>query len=172
MKNKKATVYFILGSGGHTRQMMLLQEKFDSNNYEKIFICSKTDYISQRKVKNAGNYNLILVTNSRETGINLTKEIFRNIFSFSLIKQLYEAILIVKKMRKSLVITAGPSTGFLVYILAFITNNYCVYIESWSRVKKLSLSGKIYKRFSRLFFVQWEELSNNNNKFIYKGRLL
>ncbi|KAK8224579.1 oligosaccharide biosynthesis protein Alg14 like-domain-containing protein [Phyllosticta capitalensis] len=70
----------------------------------------------------------------------------------------------------NLILTNGPGTGVIV-ILAALLLRYCdlgdldrtsrirtVYVESWARVKRLSLSGKLLLRVVDRFLVQWETL--------------
>jgi len=47
-----------------------------------------------------------------------------------------------------------------------------IYVESFARVKRLSLSGKILKPFVDRFVVQWPDLTKENSRAEYKGRLV
>ena len=69
-----------------------------------------------------------------------------------------------------LILCTGPATAtilvFTSILLRFFDVRGCdsrgkmrtVYIESWARVKKLSLSGKLMLRVVDRFFVQWPQL--------------
>lgn len=81
------------------------------------------------------------------------------------------------------ILTNGPATSVIVvvasYILRFLGYTgsrhrlRVVYVESWARVKKLSLSGKIMLRLADRFLVQWESLkSATGGKGEYIGVLV
>jgi beta-1,4-N-acetylglucosaminyltransferase len=69
-----------------------------------------------------------------------------------------------------LIITNGPATAVIVILASLIlrffnvrganSRNKCrtIYVESFARVKSLSLSGKLLSRVVDRFLVQWEEL--------------
>ncbi|KAK7633340.1 oligosaccharide biosynthesis protein Alg14 like-domain-containing protein [Phyllosticta citricarpa] len=69
-----------------------------------------------------------------------------------------------------LILTNGPGTGVIVVFAALLLR-FCdlgdldrtsrirtVYVESWARVRRLSLSGKLLVRVVDRFLVQWETL--------------
>jgi len=169
MRNK---VFFILGGGGHTAQMILLQEKFPDEKYEKHFIVATGDTLSENRVKELGCYFIHKVDRYKETEDSLFIATIKNILLLRIVRQLLQSKNIVELMNKDILISAGPNTGIFVFIIAKLMGNFCVYVESWSRRKKLSKTGSLLKYFSNLFFVQWEDLRDENKHFIYKGRLL
>lgn len=66
-----------------------------------------------------------------------------------------------------LIVTNGPGTGVVVVLAALClrfmgvgaaSRMRTVYVESWARVSRLSLSGRILLRFVDRFLVQWEKL--------------
>lgn len=68
-----------------------------------------------------------------------------------------------------LIISNGPGTGVivifaslllrLVYLPGTTNKMRTIYVESWARVRRLSLSGKILLRVADRFLVQWEKLA-------------
>ncbi len=164
-------VFFILGSGGHTAQMLRLQKDFLDEMYEKHFIIGSGDTLSERKVENLGYKNIYFVDRYKSTEETILKASIRNLLFLRIIKQIRQSLKIVKMMDHDLVITAGPNVGVFVFIFAKLKNNFCVFIESWSRRKKLSKSGRLLKYFANLFFVQWEEIQTIDSDFIYEGRM-
>jgi beta-1,4-N-acetylglucosaminyltransferase len=72
------------------------------------------------------------------------------------------------------IITNGPATAVMVILAATLLKFFAVapvwkmkiiYVESWARVKTLSLSGKVLLRIGICdkFLVQWESLANTTN---------
>lgn len=84
----------------------------------------------------------------------------------------------------NLVVTNGPATAVIVVLAAFIlrffnirgaeSEGLCrmVYVESFARVKTLSLSGKLLARVVDRFLVQWEELEGYAGRAEYCGILV
>lgn len=68
-----------------------------------------------------------------------------------------------------LIISNGPATAVMIILASFISRFFglpgtegkmrTVYVESWARVRRLSLSGKILLRVVDRFLVQWETLA-------------
>lgn len=168
----KQSIFFILGGGGHTAQMILLQNDFPDSLFEKYFVVGSRDSLSEKKVRNLGYANIYQIDRYKKTEESLLSASVRNLLFFGIIKQLSQSIKVSQLMHRNILITAGPNTGMLLFIIARLSGNYCVYLESWSRRKKLSKTGALLKYFSNLFFVQWKELGKLNSKFIYKGRLM
>ena len=83
-----------------------------------------------------------------------------------------------------LIITNGPATGVIMILASFIlrfvnwrganSRGKCrtMYVESFARVKTLSLSGKILLRVVDRFLVQWEELEGAGGRAEFWGMLV
>lgn len=170
-EQKRKKVFFILGSGGHTAQMLILQKGFSDDEFEKYFIVGVDDSLTENKVRKLGYCNIYHVDRYKRTEETIMKASIRNIIFLKIVPQLAQSIRIVRMMDRDLLITAGPNLGIFVFIFAKLRNNYCVFIESWSRRKKLSKTARLLKPFSNLFFVQWEEMVEKDESYIYEGRV-
>jgi beta-1,4-N-acetylglucosaminyltransferase len=80
-----------------------------------------------------------------------------------------------------LIVTNGPATGVMIILASLIVRFFglqkkgemrSIYVESWARVKTLSLSGKILYNFGLTdrFLVQWEGLARGRAE--YRGPLV
>jgi beta-1,4-N-acetylglucosaminyltransferase len=75
----------------------------------------------------------------------------------------------VKLGYPDLIVSNGPATAVIVVFASFVLRFLglpgtsgkmrTIYVESWARVRKLSLSGKILLRVVDRFLVQWERLA-------------
>lgn len=84
----------------------------------------------------------------------------------------------------ALVVTNGPATAVILILAAFLlrffnirgaeSRGLCrtVYVESFARVKTLSLSGKLLVRVVDRFLVQWEALEGYGGRAEYWGILV
>jgi beta-1,4-N-acetylglucosaminyltransferase len=83
-----------------------------------------------------------------------------------------------------LIVTNGPATAVIIVLAAFVlrffdvrgaeSRGLCrtVYVESFARVKTLSLSGKLLVRVVDRFLVQWKELEGYGGRAEYGGILV
>ncbi|GKT44591.1 UDP-N-acetylglucosamine transporter yea4 [Colletotrichum spaethianum] len=69
-----------------------------------------------------------------------------------------------------IILTNGPATGFIVGLVAYLLKLFCIvpedtmqvlYIESWARIRTLSLTGKLFHRtgIADLLLVQHEKVA-------------
>ncbi|KAJ4378362.1 UDP-N-acetylglucosamine transferase subunit [Didymella sp. IMI 355093] len=84
----------------------------------------------------------------------------------------------------NLIVTNGPATAVILILAALVlrffnvrgaeSRGLCrtVYVESFARVKTLSLSGKLLVRVVDRFLVQWEELEGYGGRAEYGGILV
>jgi beta-1,4-N-acetylglucosaminyltransferase len=92
---------------------------------------------------------------------------------FTTLVALVHSALIVTRCRVDLIVTNGPGTAVPLVLsnwaLAKILGwrSQTLFIESFCRVKSLSLSGKILKRFADKFIVHWPELKAQHPDVTY-----
>lgn len=157
----KKTLMFVLGGGGHTKQLLMLVEKL-IEEYEIEYVVRKDGRPSKKKLGG----KIFSISNPRPMdNANSIKTIFR-LFPYTL-----EALKILKKSKADVIIICGPAISVpLAFLGKIIFKKKVIFIESWSRVKSKSLSGKLISNFSDKIFVQWK---NNKNypQAIFAGRL-
>ncbi|OCL01352.1 glycosyltransferase family 1 protein [Glonium stellatum] len=80
-----------------------------------------------------------------------------------------------------LIVTNGPATAVIVILASLILRFFdikgansrgkmrTIYVESWARVKRLSLSGRLLVRIVDRFLVQWERLQGVGERGEYLG---
>lgn len=174
----------ILGSGGHTTEMLALCKELDKTRYTpRTYVLAATDTTSEPRVlalekeatKVAGDYQIIRIGRSRHVGQSYTSSVFTTLRSIA------QCFPLVYGQRPDLILTNGPGTCVPIVLVAFFLkvffiNTACklVFIESYCRVKTISLSGKILLRIVDSFVVQWPQLVQvaNAPKVHYFGRLL
>ncbi len=153
----------ILGQGGHTIQMLELVDMLGSI-YDYSYLIAHHDKISEKQIRIAGSVFRTVIP--RET----TSKIFETLkLSFFCSIQELKVLL---KARPKVIITAGAGIAVPISIFGRLLGVKIIYIESVSRVRALSTTGKIMYHIAHLFFVQWEPLKEKYTKAIYAGRLL
>jgi beta-1,4-N-acetylglucosaminyltransferase len=161
------TTLVVLGSGGHTTEMLHLIQHLDPKRYQISLVVTATDTTSLRRVQ---AYPHLLpfdptavatyrIPRSREVGQSYLTSIATTIYSF------WFAMWLVGRVRPDLVLVNGPGacvpvamSVFFFRLIGWKTNAKIVFIESFCRVTSLSLTGKLLYHIADLFCVCWEEL--------------
>jgi len=160
---KKKNVLYILGSGGHTKQMILLSKDLkESINY--FYLIQDDDKLSKNKIIYPGKK--IIVPRARKFNESLLNSIFRTINLF------FKGLNIISKNKIDVIISCGPGIAIPFCYAGKLLNKKIIFIESWSRVTTKSTTGKLVYPISDLFFVQWKENLKNYPKAKYEGRFL
>ena len=159
----KPKLLIVLGSGGHTNQMIRLTELL-CDAYDFEYVVSDDDDKSVKKIIFQGNVHVI--TRPRRY---YDKSVMRSVFLT--IRSTLESFGIIMNSKSVAVVSAGTSLTVPLFLWASIFRKKRIYIESWSRVNTKSAAGKICYYLSDLFFVQWPELTKRYPKAIYAGRL-
>lgn len=190
----------VLGSGGHTAEMLALLRDLDTSKYQhRSYVVSAGDAFSAQRAKDFeeamereaesyarenrkakiavyGTYDVAVVPRARRVHQSLVST------PWSCLQCLWACFGVMDNKKfgyPDLVISNGPGTGVMVVVasvmLRFVTyvpfmkeprvvrrkrKLRTIYVESWARVKKLSLSGKILNDLSLVdrFIVQWDGL--------------
>ncbi len=152
----------ILGGGGHTAQMLRLVNLLGSRHqYE--YVIEESDTISAKKIKFKGKI----------FRFKRTRNIKESILTSSL-KQLpafFSANKLMKQVRSDIIISCGPNFSIPIILAGKLSGKKIVFMETWSRIHRGSITGKFGYRFADLFFVQWPEMKKLYPKAIYAGRL-
>ncbi|NCP98587.1 hypothetical protein GW820_06965 [archaeon] len=160
-QNKKS-IMIVLGSGGHTAELLIMLKKLNLNKFEQIiFVYSHNDLSSLKKI----NETLDIPTNvkdkliyqqiyrSRNVGQSYFSSIFTTIFAF------IHSCYIIFFNRPNLVnlliiylkiVTNGPGVslplcyiGYIFKKLFILIESKILFIESFCRTESISLSGKL-----------------------------
>lgn len=180
-RKKPARTLIVLGSGGHTAEMMTIVKQLNKRNYSpRHYILASTDSTSEAKVLNIEepttskhDYEIFRIKRSRHVGQSYLTSIFTTI------RSIWQCIPLIYRIQPDLVLTNGPGTCVPICIIAFLLkilgaiNVQCkiVFVESYCRVKTVSLTGKILIWIADCFVVQWPALVNYSTKVRYFGRL-
>ena len=174
----------VLGSGGHTSEMMRIVGGLRLKNYTpRFYVVAKGDEMSQGKVKGFetanGTFGMPSVT--VET-VPRARKVLQSYFTsiFTTLVATFSSFMIVLRFRPDLVLCNGPGTCIPVCFWAYLLKFFClketkiVYVESLCRVQKLSLSGMLlyYLYFADHIFVQWPRLKELYPRTNYIGRIL
>lgn len=180
-RTKPARTLVVLGSGGHTTEMMTILKHLSKVNYSpRNYVMSDIDTTSETKVltmeepaTSSKDYHIFRIKRSRNVGQNYISSVFTTMISTWL------SIPLVYKLQPDLVISNGPGTCFPICFISFIfrvfglldSGSKIVFVESFCRVRTISLTGRILIWFVDTFVVQWPEILKISSGVKYFGRI-
>lgn len=187
---KGAYFLVVLGSGGHTKEMLAMMEIGFPNvsKMHRRYLISSGDSMSLKhleafendlKMSNgdeqAGTFDKYIVARARKIHQSLLTTPFTALLS---VVQVFPLLLSSpftgvrsRQQYPDIILTNGPATGFIVGLVAYLLKMFYVvpedsmqvlYIESWARIRTLSLTGKLFYHtgIADLLLVQHEKVAN------------
>ncbi|KAJ6499240.1 glycosyltransferase family 1 protein [Mycena sanguinolenta] len=187
-KTKSLAVF--LGSGGHTSEALTLISALDFNRYTpRTYIVSEGDSFSAQKARelelsketSTGPAQYTIMTIPRARNVHQPLVTTPPTALYSLLKCIYYMTFSSFHTHSSfadVLILNGPGTCFVLCIAVYV-NKFLglsaprvMYIESFARVKSLSLSGKLLYPFVDRFIVQWPQLKEKAKGAEFHGLLV
>lgn len=163
---KKSTTRFrtliVIGSGGHTAEMLRLMNEINKLKFTpRQYILADTDTTSHIQVESnerGTDWYIANIPRSRHVNQSYFSSIGSTIYSVVM------TIPVVISFKPDLVLCNGPGTCVPVCFVAFMMKLFhyadtsIIFVESFCRVRTLSLTGKLMLFFANLIIVQWPEL--------------
>lgn len=154
----------ILGSGGHTAEMLRIVRHLNVKNYSpRVYIHARTDKLSAEKVRDLEDsnkdYKIVEIYRSREVRQSYFTSVWTTVFAT------LNCFPVLWRENPKLILCNGPGTCVPLCVIAFffkvlfITGSVIVFIESFCRVKTFSLTGKILYYLADYVIVRWAYLS-------------
>ncbi|KAG0707331.1 glycosyltransferase family 1 protein, partial [Suillus ampliporus] len=191
------SVAIFLGSGGHTSEALKLASALDFSRYSpRTYIVSEGDTLSAQKahalehIKAAEDDHFIRPQYTLST-VPRARRVHQSLFSTppNAVKSLLACVYLVsicplvkkgafRQPFADLLIINGPGTcailcaAILLNRLIGLPSPRVIYVESFARVKSLSLSGKLLYHFADRFVVQWPDLVQPGGREDYRGCLV
>ena len=185
----------VMGSGGHTAEMLRLLGGMSLENYApRVYVIAECDKMSMEKVKKFESdvearqkdssqqqiasrlFSVRQVPRARQVMQSYVTSVFSTLIAIA-----YSLPIVVNSW-PDLVLCNGPGTcipvcfwSYLTKLLSFgLKDVKIVYVESICRVEKLSLSGMLlyYLFMSDNVFVQWPQLKEKYPRTRYIGRVI
>ncbi|KAH9948550.1 glycosyltransferase family 1 protein [Amylocystis lapponica] len=184
-----------LGSGGHTSEMLMLVSSLDFGRYfPRTYIVSAGDTLSTQKavalesLKAADrppSPNVVsgatFITIPRARRVHQTLLTTPLTAACSLVVCVYHisiSPLFLHSSSVDVLILNGPGTCFVLCMAAYLNRLFglpspkLIYVESFARVRSLSLSGLLLRPFVDRFVVQWPDLLKDGRRGDCRGWLV
>lgn len=146
-------ICYAASAGGHTYELMQMDALFE--RYHGILITES------KNVPKAFDtvYTVDLVNRKN----------IRYLFRFA--KSFLSVWRILKKERPTHIVSFGAMCTVPVCIIGKLMKIKVIHVESFTRIKDLSLTGKILYPFADLFIVQWQQLVRKYPRAVFGGTL-
>ncbi|KAL7512719.1 hypothetical protein ACHAXN_011529 [Cyclotella atomus] len=171
----------VLGSGGHTTEMIHLIEQLDPKLYSPVvYVVADSDgtsisrlkqYIAQ--VQNCNNKDSDSNSQSMAAVHRLPRprEVHQSYTSSILptLRAIYHTYYLLQQEQPDLILANGPGMCvpliYLIFLFRFLGVSSCkmIFVESLCRVQTLSLSGKLVYPIVDQFVVHWPSLKKKYN---------
>lgn len=151
----KLKICVACSAGGHLTEILQIKKAYD--RYDNFYITFKRE----NSLELAKIERVYFVTDPEKS--------FKKF-----IKCFIETFRILFKERPTVIISTGAGVAVpACFIGKFLFKNKLIFIESFCRITKSSLSGKLIYHISDLFFVQWKKLLKYyGSKAIYHGAVV
>ncbi|KAI1784091.1 glycosyltransferase family 1 protein [Ganoderma leucocontextum] len=188
-----------LGSGGHTSEALSLLSALDFNRYvPRIYIISEGDTLSMQKAKVLEStktadapqttssvtqpstpYTFVVIPRARRVHQSLLTTPFTAALALAAsVWHITAAPIFFGPPAPEVVLLNGPGTCFVLCIATYLNrflglkSPKLIYVESFARVRRLSLSGKLLRPLVDRFIVQWPELLSDKMRGECRGWLV
>ena len=169
----KAHLLIVLGSGGHTSEMISLlttlgHEYLNKRFSRRTYMVTSGDHFS---IERARSFEAQSQTSNVRWSVNVVhraRKVHQPIYTTpaSAFRCYLDCVRIMARDPPDLVFLNGPGTAVVVVLAGLSLMIFgaghirTVYVESWARVKTLSLSGRILRWMVSRFLVQWRALAD------------
>lgn len=152
METKALKICLTCSMGGHLTQMLLLESFYQK--YPHYFVTFPRGENNMMPVMERVFYVI-------DPGHNPIK----------LLINLFQSISIFFREKPDLVISTGAGVSIVTCCLAKLFGKKMIFIESFSRTCKPSVSGKLLYPIADLFVIQWPELGKYYPRAKYGGHI-
>ena len=177
LKSKK-TIMIILGSGGHTSEILLMIKKLNFSKFSSCyFVISHNDKNSENKAKELipkdkyknTKFIFLKIYRARNVGQSFISSILTTLYAS------IQSFFILIKYRPNMVVTNGPGVSFPIIFVGYILRIFMIlsefkimFIESFCRTKSISLCGNIVEPLCDRFIVMWKNLESRKREYLGK----
>ncbi|KAJ8587459.1 glycosyltransferase family 1 protein [Rhizopogon salebrosus TDB-379] len=192
------SIAIFLGSGGHTSEALKLTSSLDFNRYTpRTYVVSEGDAFSAQKAltlehikasdavssDHLPQYKLLTIPRARRvhqplltTPPDAVKSLLVCVYLISICPLFNKGAF--RRPFADLLILNGPGTCVILYAAVLLNkliglpSTRVMYVESFARVRSLSLSGKLLYHFVDRFVVQWPDLVQPGGREDHRGCLV
>jgi UDP-N-acetylglucosamine:LPS N-acetylglucosamine transferase len=148
-----AGILLVASSGGHLLQLSQLKDQWPRRARQWVSF-DKTD---ARSLLEGEDVTWAFHPTNRHAG--------------NLLRNLWLAWRVIRKLRPAAIVTTGAGVAVPFCYVGRLLGARVVYIESFARVSRPSLTARLVHPVATAFFVQWPALEHGFRKAKYEGQL-
>ena len=183
LRTTPASLLVVLGSGGHTKEMLTMLHGLDPQHYHPIvFVRAASDTRSEGMVKTSfisSSSSTSIIKPTAILAVPRSRSVGQSWLTTPLttLQALIASIALVAQQQPDVILCNGPGTCLPIcmagYLLLFLGVKHVkiVFVESFCRVKSLSLTGRLLYKVADRFIVQWQGLREKYPQAEYLGQL-
>ncbi len=156
-------ILVVLGEGGHTTELLRLVDLLDDQHHYH-YIVSQEDNLSVNCIRKPGPIHSLWRPCGKNTPLPLA--------ALRTLGVCLQSLRVLLQVRPTAILSTGPAIAVPISLLGRLMGVHIIFVETGSRVTRLSLTGRIMYQIAHLFFVQWPQLQEKWPRSIYEGRLL
>lgn len=181
-RDKPARTLLVLGSGGHTAEILSFFAPCDSARFvPRRYVVAATDPSSEAKARRAEeargaapdrDFSFAVVPRAREVRQSYVTSVATTL------RAAWSSLLVVWRFAPDVVVCNGPGTCLPIavaavglHVVGLRPRCRVVFVESFCRVTTLSLTGRLLYPVASLFVVQWPGLAEKYPRAQYLGRI-
>jgi len=162
----------VCSPGGHLTQALAILEAFKDHDcflviqsFPSVKTFNPPQFKKTYHLKILFNYGFgIKITSSRYIWLGVY---------ITLIENMFELIKIFLKERPRVLFSTGSEIAIpAFYIGKLLFGTKLIFLESITRIKDISFTGKVIMPIVDYFLVQWEDLSKKSKKAKFLGRII
>jgi beta-1,4-N-acetylglucosaminyltransferase len=161
-RNAGDKLLVLLGEGGHTKEILILVDLLGPG-YRYEYVITYQDPLSEAKIRHLGRIHRVVRPRSKDESILAA---VGNVLRCAL-----QAFSILRRSRPDALLTSGPALAVPFALWGRLWGVSVIFVETGSRVRQLSLTGRLMRPLADLFFVQWPSLRECYPRALYAGRL-
>lgn len=151
---KRYKICIAASAGGHLSQLLSLQMAWEGHE----IVCVSTGQMVRDKLEVVGKTYVVGECN-REHPIK----------TFG---GMCKCLRIILRERPDVVLSTGAAVGFLICFWGKLIGARVIWIDSVANTERLSMSGRMIRRFADLILSQWPEVAKRYPKVEYAGELM
>ncbi|UTW55871.1 UDP-N-acetylglucosamine transferase subunit ALG14 [Kordiimonas sp. SCSIO 12610] len=154
MGKERKKLLAIASSGGHWVQLMRLRPAWD--NCDVAYMTTELAYRDET------------LAYAKEKGLSAPR-FYKTIVAtrwqkFSLVRQLFDILLVLIKERPNVIISTGAAPGFFAIRVGKLLGAKTLWVDSIANAEELSLSGQKICNHADVCLTQWPELAGQDGK--------
>lgn len=146
-------ICFAASSGGHLEEIARLSEIRDA--YDCFLFTEDVDFAELRFCQRV--YRVRQINRSEKW------------FCIHFAKIVLDSIKVLRKEKPDCIISTGALATVPICVIGKMKRRKIIYIESFARIDKVSMTGRLMRHVADLYIVQWEELLKELPEAVYGG---